>query len=72
MLATNETLLHVRFNGQSEELDLQTLDLPSDASDVVLREALAKRYDVPAAALDAYMIVREPQAIIVRPIAVYG
>lgn len=65
-------LLHVRFEGRSEELDFATLALRPSASDAELRAALAKRYDRALSALDGYVIVREPQAIIVRPVAFYG
>jgi len=64
--------LHVRFNGRSEDLDLATLALGHDASDTELRAALARRYDCAIGAMASYVIAREPQAIIVRPIAFYG
>jgi hypothetical protein len=72
MLLTETIRLHVRFNGRSEELDLDTLGLRPGANDAELRSALARRYDCPADALDEYVVVREPQAIVVRPVAVYG
>ncbi|HEU5013365.1 MAG TPA: hypothetical protein VFT66_12660 [Roseiflexaceae bacterium] len=72
MLLTNSTRLHVRFNGRSEDLDLAVLDVRADASDDELRAALAQRYRCAASAFDEYIVVREPQAIIVRPIAFYG
>ena len=72
MLATDATLLHVRYAGRSEELDLDALELSPDATDAELRSALAKRYDCAIEELDEYVVVREPQAIIVRPVAIYG
>jgi hypothetical protein len=73
MLLTTETLrLHVRFNGRSEDLDLETLGLGYDAGDAEIRATLARRYDCAVDDLAGYVIVREPQAIIVRPIAFYG
>jgi hypothetical protein len=73
MTLITETLrLHVRFDGRSEDLDLATLGLGHDAGDAELRAALARRYDCRADDLAGYAIVREPQAIIVRPIAFYG
>jgi hypothetical protein len=73
MMLTRETMaLHVRFNGRSEDLDLAMLELEHDASDTELRAALARRYDCTIDDLANYMIAREPQAIIVRPIAFYG
>lgn len=64
--------LHVRFAGRSEDLTLDQLGLPPDAGDDALREALARRYERPPDELRAYVVVREPQAIIVRPLAFYG
>jgi hypothetical protein len=72
MLAIERIRLHVRFNGRSEDLDLETLDLGRDAGDAELRTALARRYDCAVDDLAGYVIAREPQAIIVRPIAFYG
>ena len=73
MLLTTETMrLHVRFNGRSEDLDLEMLGLSQDAGDAELRTALARRYDCAVEDLAGYVIAREPQAIIVRPIAFYG
>jgi hypothetical protein len=64
--------LHIRFNGRSEDLDLAALELGHDASDTDLRVALARRYDCTIDDFANYVIAREPQAIIVRPIAFYG
>ena len=72
MLATSATLLHVRFDGRSEELDLDALALRPEATDAEVHAALAQRYDCAVAEMDNYVIVREPQAIIVRPVAIYG
>jgi hypothetical protein len=73
MLLTTETIrLHIRFNGRSEDLDLAALELGHDASDTDLRAALARRYDCVVDDFANYVIAREPQAIIVRPIAFYG
>jgi hypothetical protein len=64
--------LHVRFDGRSEDMDLADLGLPANAGDAELRAALARRYERAPADLDEYVVTREPQAIIVRPIAYYG
>jgi hypothetical protein len=72
MLTTGSTLLHIRFAGRSEDLDLLDLKLTPAATDNELRAALARRYDRLLAELDDYVVVREPQAIIVRPVAIYG
>jgi hypothetical protein len=72
MLTLETPTLHVRFAGRSEELELAALDLTPDVSDGELLQALARRYGAPPAVLTEYVVVREPQAIIVRPIAFYG
>lgn len=73
MTLTADTVrLHVRFEGRSEDLALAALGLAPDAGDAELLAALARRYVRPAAALHGYVVVREPQAIIVRPEAFYG
>lgn len=72
MLTADTLTLHVRFQGRSEDLTLKELELLPEAGDADLRAALARRYDVTPAALDGCVIVREKQAIIVRPIAYYG
>ena len=72
-MSLQETLpLHIRFNGRSEDLDLATLELGPNPSDAELRVALARRYDCATDDFASYVIAREPQAIIVRPIAFYG
>lgn len=72
MLMEDVLTLHVRFEGRSEQLDLAALGLGPDASDAELRAALARRYERPLADFNDYVLVREPQAIILRPIAFYG
>jgi hypothetical protein len=72
MRTLDTSRLHVRFAGRSEDLDLASLDLRPNASDGEIRQALAKRYDCSPSVLDDYIIQREPQAIIVRPVAIYG
>lgn len=73
MQATETTVMHVRFAGRSEDLDLATLgSIGPNASDQAIWSTLASRYDCSAVDLTDYVIVREPQAIIVRPKAIYG
>lgn len=72
MLALQSERLHVRFNGRSEDLRLADLGLDRQASDAELIAALARRYGCAEAAFAEYLVVREPQALIVRPLAFYG
>ena len=64
--------IHVRFDGRSEDLNLATLGLRPSASDGALRSALARHYECSVAKFDGYVIQREPQGIIARPMAIYG
>jgi len=67
-----QQIVHVRFNGRSEELSLAQLDLNAQATDVQIRRAVEGHFDLPARTLDTHVVVRTSQAIIVRPEAVYG
>ncbi len=72
MQATEPRVMHVRFAGRSEDLDLVELNLGPQPSDEQICSTLAERYDSTVAVLKQYVIVREEQAIIVRPKAIYG
>lgn len=65
-------IIHVRFAGRSEEINMTALHLSSDASDKQIKHALAGHFDLPATSLDDYVVVRNSTAIIVRPEAIYG
>jgi hypothetical protein len=72
MLSADVFQVHVRFAGRSEDLSFQQLNLRPSATDDELKTALARWYDCAVADLADYVIVREPAAIIVRPLAIYG
>jgi hypothetical protein len=72
MIAREAMPLHIRFDGRSVDIDLAALVLDRDAGDTELRAALARRYYCAVDDFASYVIAREPQAIIVRPIAFYG
>lgn len=67
-----DRIVHVRVAGRSEELNLTTLGLRSDATDLHLKEAVTRHLDLPTGALAGHVIVRTSQAIIIRPEAIYG
>lgn len=67
-----QQIVHVRFDGRSEELSLAQLDLNAQSTDVQIKRAVEGHFDLPARALDAHVVVRTSQAIIIRPEAVYG
>jgi hypothetical protein len=64
--------IHVRFGGRSEDLTLSALDLSPDVSDQDLLAALARHYDCSLDAFADYVVIREPQAFVIRPIAYYA
>lgn len=64
--------VHIRFEGRSEDLELAQLGLAPGASDAELIAAIARRYDRPAEALADYVVAREAEALIIRPVAYYG
>lgn len=65
-------IVHVRYNGRSDELQLAALDLPGNANDAQIKQAVANYLDLALHALDHYVVVRTSSAIIVRPEAIYG
>lgn len=67
-----DRIVHVRVSGRSEELNLATLGLQTDATDSQIKEAVVRSLDLPASSLADHVIVRTSQAIIVRPEAIYG
>ncbi|HEX2915191.1 MAG TPA: hypothetical protein VH186_30780 [Chloroflexia bacterium] len=65
-------VLHVRFDGRSQELDLSALHLNPNSSDDQIKQALAAYLERPAGYFRSYVVVRTEKAIIVRPEAIYG
>lgn len=69
---TTPQLLHVRFEGRSEEFSLAALGLDGAALDAAVKQAVAAHYDRPASDFRDYVVVRSSDALILRPEAVYG
>ena len=67
-----DSTLHVRFDGRSDELTLGALHLDRRASDEAIKQAVAAHYDRPAGAFADHVVVRYDQAIVLRPEAIYG
>ena len=65
-------MLHVRFDGRSEELPLASLNLDRQATDPAIKAALAAHFDRPARSFERHEVVRHAGAIVVRPEAIYG
>ena len=71
-LRHDDLILHVRFDGRSDELPLAALGLDRQATDDQIKEAVARRFDRPADSFDDHVIVRHSNAIVLRPEAIYG
>ena len=69
---TTQHMLHLRFDGRSDELSLAALGLTPQATDEQIKDALAAYLDCAPAALANHVIVRHQTAIVVRPEAIYG
>jgi hypothetical protein len=65
-------VLHVRYEGRSDELSLRALELSPGAGDQAIKRALARHYGRSPDAFAGHVVVRTSEAIIVRPEAVYG
>lgn len=64
-------LLHVRFEGKSFDVELTALT--HQATDVEIKQTLARYLDVAAGRFRDYVVDRRPSgAVILRPEAVYG
>jgi hypothetical protein len=65
--------LHLRVNGQSHDLTFADVDLSPDATDTQILTASARHLNLTSDALrGTYVVAREADTVIVRPVAVYG
>lgn len=67
-----DRVIHVRFDGRSEELTAATLSLSDVSRDEELKQAVARHFDLPRHSFDTHVVVRTRNAIIIRPEAIYG
>jgi len=67
-----DRVIHVRFDGRSEELTTRALNLASDATDGQIKQAVARYFDLSGNYLQDYVVVRNSTSIIIRPEAIYG
>ncbi len=66
--------VHVMYGGVSYDIDFTEIDLPHDATDARLREAVANFLNQPPAKLTNFVIDRNVQTgdITMRPQAIFG
>lgn len=73
MILSNNALLHVRFDGRSWDMPLNSLTLDAKANDVEIRAALARHLDIAPTKLQFYVIERHANGnLTLRPEAVFG
>ena len=64
--------LHIRYDGRSYDLPLDSLDLGELSTDADVRQAVGQHLDVPATKLANFEIDRADGNITLRPQAVFG
>jgi hypothetical protein len=69
---TQTQVVHVRFEGRSEELTLDILNLTAQSTDTQIKRAVAHYFERKSDYFNSFVVVRNSQAIIVRPEAIYG
>jgi hypothetical protein len=66
-------IVHVRFEGRSQDIPFAVLDIGDLSSDQEVRSALARYFDVPERKFAAYIVERHTNGnLTVRPEAVFG
>ena len=65
-------MVHVRFDGRSEELPMGALRLNAAATDAEIKAAVASHFGRPAGSFDDFVVVRYAENVVIRPEAVYG
>jgi hypothetical protein len=66
-------MIHVRFEGRSQDIAFARLDIGDLSSDQDIRNALARYFDVPERKFVAYVVERHTNGnMTVRPEAVFG
>ena len=68
-----KNLLHVRFNGESFDVALETLDLGSASSEREVKQRVASHLEVDGSRLRDYIVDRHANGnLTLRPEAVFG
>ena len=68
------SMLHVRYEGQSHDVDMSELDLGDLSTDATVRVAVARHINVPEAKLAGFAVDRNTATgdLTLRPQAVFG
>ena len=62
----------MRIDGQSRDIELESLNLTLNSTDKEIREALANFLDKPVSFMERMYVDRSATAVTVRPEAVFG
>lgn len=71
MTQRTRQILHVWFDGRSEEVSLDELQLSRHATDAQIKAAITRYFDLPTHHLDRHIIVRGSRAVVIHPEAIY-
>lgn len=71
--SNNGPVLHVRFEGQSRDIPLESLRIGTGSSDQAIKISVANHLDVAVERFDSMVIERHPNGnLTMRPEAVFG
>jgi hypothetical protein len=72
-LNNDQQVVHIRFEGRSQDIPLSAVDMGGMSSDQDIRRAVARYLDVPEKRFAPYVVERHPNGnMTVRPQAVFG
>lgn len=70
---TRQAVIHIRFEGKSQDIPVSELDIGRASTDEQIKSAVASFLDVETEKLENYVIVRHKNGnYTVRPEAVFG
>ena len=73
MIPYDQRIIHVRFEGRSQDIRFIVLDIGDLSTDQDVRQALAAYLDVPVRRFNGYVVERHANGnITIRPEAIFG
>lgn len=71
-VAANNRRVHIMWDGETFDIDFNSLDIGDQSSDTEVREAVASYLDVPVPKIASYTVDRTEVDFTLRPQAVFG
>jgi hypothetical protein len=65
-------MLHIRYQGQSQDIELEDLDLGDMSTDQEVKEAVANYFNKPFDTIADFSVDRHDGEITLRPQAIFG